>query len=772
MQRTLAPAIALTALSLVALAGEPVQGTVTPRQLLERAAYAENNQHDLAAAEAGYREASAAAAKAGDAAVAKEADAALERVLGRRGQGAPPKETLPKPALELLHEALQHEFGQRWNRAADLALYGDILVPILERMTQQPRSAEIRIDGGQDSIENAPLFAVATLAAMDSAKAQAALAKVLESKDPIFRREAVSLIPSRHVELLLRAMDDAVPAVRDWAVGKFKDSKDPRALEPMLRAARAGNFGALRWLAGVAPRKAYEILASGQTPDANLSDLLGEIQQAWRGTGSLDDLQFLLERADGVSPDANIAKQCADLLVWGRTEQQGGPLQLSRANQVKVHEAARKFPRKFAEPWLMGTDTDLCVGTALAIARSGKERLDPDTDVLLANLLSPRNNKIAITTSELLLELYAAIGPRTDFSNPSSGHAARAISRQIVKASEAAGEEQVFANFAKLLGAAERNLLADDAKNWCSVVLQRHKGSSQPLPESYRVVAEWLMGLSDSAMVNSGLYLSHSTNDPAAVERALTLVESADLLQGSSTAGRVFFAAAELHGKDTEAMLWKRLEPARQGGVALQRARRLAYLVQYLPSRQVSADFVRRGLAEKLPPELCGDLLESLLENENASEPVLALAVEVVPQLSRWNPNLTVYAIRAFREALYEPAIPLLGEALRDRNATVRSEAQDTFAAFRVQREALEEFQAWMNISNEQRSTTTELVKLLSSPQRDVVLGAVKALGVLRAPTALPELVKLLGNGDAELKAAVLAAIDACGGGSKPEESK
>lgn len=764
MQRTLPTAIALTALSLVSLASEPVQGTVTPRQLLERAAYAENNQHDLGAAEKGYREASAAAAKAGDAAVAKEADAALERVLGRRGQGTPPEETLPKPALELLDEAHQHEFGLRWNRASDLALYGDVLVPILERMTQQPGSVEMKIDGVPDAFENAPLFAVATLAAMDSAKAQAALAKVLESKDPIFRREAVSLIPSRHVELLLRAMDDAVPAVRDTAVGKFKDTKDPRALEPMLRAARAGNFGALRWLAGAAPRKAYEILAGGQTPEADLADLLEELQQAWRDSGSLDDLPFLLERADGVSPDANVAKHCAELLVRGRSDQSGGPLQLSRANQLKLHEAFRKFPRKFAELWILGTDTDLCVSTAIALAKNGKEKLDPDTDLLLANLLAPRNNKVAITTSELLLELYAAIGPRTDFANPSSGHAARAVSRQIVKASEAAGEEEVFANFAKLLGPAERNLLAEDARNWCNVVFQRHKGSSQPLPASYRVVAEWLMGLRDSTMVNSGLYLSNETNDPMAVERALTLVEDSDSMRGSDTAGRVFLAAAQLHGQDTSTLLWERLEAARQGGVDLQRALRLTYLVQYLPSRELSADFVRRSMKEQLPTVICADLLESLLGNENAGEPVLALAVELVPVLARENPNLTTYAIRAFREALYEPAIPLLGEALRDRNAHVRSEAQDTFAAFRVQREALEEFQAWMNISKEQRSTTTELVQLLASPKRDVVLGAVKALGALRAPTALPELVKLLERDDAELKQAVLAAIDACGG--------
>ncbi|MCY3002284.1 MAG: hypothetical protein NTV21_10820 [Planctomycetota bacterium] len=772
MQRTLPTAIALTALSLLALASDPTQGTVTPRQLLERAAYAENNQHDLDAAEKGYREASAAAAKAGDAAVAKEADAALARVLGRRGQGTPPKETLPPQALDILYEALDLERRNAWGGAADLALYGDVVVPILERMTQQPRNVEIELDGNQGSFDNAPLFAVKTLAAMDSAKAHAALAKVLEGRDPIFRREAVSMVQPRHVELLLRAMDDAVPAVRDAAVAKLKDTKDPRALEPMLRAARTGNYTALIWLAGFAPRKAYEIVASGQVPERDLAELSGQLASVWRSSGNLEDLPFLLERADGVSPDSGTARLFAEQLVWGRSEQSGGPLQLSRANQLKVHEAFRKIPRKFAEPWLLGTDTDLCVGTALAITKNGKEKLDPETDLLLANLLAPRSNKAAITTSELLLQLYAAIGPRTDFANPSSGHAARAISRQIVKASEAVGEEGVFANFAKLLGPAERNLLAEDAKNWCSVVLQRHRGNSQPLPESYRVVADWLMGLSDSGMVNSGLYLGNETNDPAAVERALTLVEGSDALRGSDTAGHVFLEAGQLHGKDTLALLWTRLEAARQGGVGLQRARRLAYLVQYLPSPEISADFVRRGMKEQLPPVLCADLLECLLENENAGEPVLALAVELVPQLSREIPNLMVYAIRAFREALYEPAIPLLGEALRDRNADVRREAQETFAAFRVQREALEEFQAWMNISKEQRSTTTELVKLLASPQRDVVLGAAKALGALRAPSALPELVKLLGNADAELKAAVMAAIDACGGAGKPEESK
>lgn len=771
MQRTLAPALAFTALSLVALAGEPTQGAVTPRQLLERAAYAENNQHDLAAAEKGYREASAAAAKAGDAVVTKEADAALARVLARLGQGAAPQAVkLPEPALELLLNAADLQRMNQWNYAGDLALYGEGVIPVLEQMIE--RSTESSYDYGGVTYRNAPIFAVATLAEMEIPRADAVLEKILSVRDPIFRRQAVGFLKPRNIELLLRAMDDAVPAVRDVAVRELRTSTDSRAIEPMTRVARAGSQDALQWLAEVAPRVAYEIVDNGALPNAKLEDIHGSIERAWRLRGSFEDLAFLLERADGRSQNSSVARRCAEQLIFGRGEQNGGPLQLSRANQLKVHEIFRKFPRKFAEPWLFGTDTDLCVGTALALVKAGKEKLDPDTDALLANLLTPRNNKSAITSSEQLLDLYALIGPRTDFANPSSGLAARAVSRQIVKASEAPGEEAVFAQFAKLLGPAERNLLADDARNWCGQVLHRHQSSAQPLPESYRVVAEWLMGLPDSSVMNAGLYLSDATNDPTVVERALTLVEGSDSMQGSDRAGQIFYTAAQLRGTNTVAMLWKRIEPARQGGVALQRARRLAYLVRYFPKPEAPAEFLRRALQEKLPLALCADMLFCLLDGGNPSEPSLAIAVELLPVLRNESPDLMTTAIQCFREALYEPAIPLLGEALRDRDENVRLEAQSTFAAFRVQREALEEFEAWMNISKEQRSTTAELVKLLASPQRDVVLGAVKALGALRAPAALPELVKLLGNGDVELKAAVMAAIDACGGAPKPEDTK
>ena len=57
----------------------------SPRDLLERAHYAEDHEHDLAAAKAGFEAALAAARAAEDAQVAAEAEAALRAVRVRLG---------------------------------------------------------------------------------------------------------------------------------------------------------------------------------------------------------------------------------------------------------------------------------------------------------------------------------------------------------------------------------------------------------------------------------------------------------------------------------------------------------------------------------------------------------------------------------------------------------------------------------------------------------------------------------------------------------------
>ena len=70
---------------------------------------------------------------------------------------------------------------------------------------------------------------------------------------------------------------------------------------------------------------------------------------------------------------------------------------------------------------------------------------------------------------------------------------------------------------------------------------------------------------------------------------------------------------------------------------------------------------------------------------------------------------------------------------------------------------------AWTATASEARTTIDELLKLTESPNVDVVVGAVKALGALKASAAYPKLVRLLERKDPEIKTAVQAALDKLG---------
>ena len=140
---------------------------------------------------------------------------------------------------------------------------------------------------------------------------------------------------------------------------------------------------------------------------------------------------------------------------------------------------------------------------------------------------------------------------------------------------------------------------------------------------------------------------------------------------------------------------------------------------------------------------------------------VLELVLELTPRVAPHLTDTRLQILSLFADTLYQPAMPLLGEALRDSNAQIRSRAQEALQQFRQQREAMEEFGTWMQAARQQASTTAQLIELLQSQDRAVVLGAVRALGTIKARNALPELVKLLARNDAELTSAVEAAIAA-----------
>ena len=116
-----------------------------------------------------------------------------------------------------------------------------------------------------------------------------------------------------------------------------------------------------------------------------------------------------------------------------------------------------------------------------------------------------------------------------------------------------------------------------------------------------------------------------------------------------------------------------------------------------------------------------------------------------------------------FGNELYQPAVQVLGQALEDSDDRVRQAARAAFQKFKAQREAMEEFKAWMSTDKAARDSTAQLVALLENPNKDVVLGAVRSLATLKAKSALPALVKLLEKNDPDVKKAVQDAITKIG---------
>jgi len=122
--------IALSTVAIFALVVGPalaIQST-NARGLFEQASYAAHQRHDLQAAERGYQEALVAAQTAQDTPVIAEAKAALDRLRQRSGAAAAQSGEVPEGAIKLLQLAAAESSNAA--RASDLALYGDVLVPL------------------------------------------------------------------------------------------------------------------------------------------------------------------------------------------------------------------------------------------------------------------------------------------------------------------------------------------------------------------------------------------------------------------------------------------------------------------------------------------------------------------------------------------------------------------------------------------------------------------------------------------------------------------
>jgi len=267
------------------------------------------------------------------------------------------------------------------------------------------------------------------------------------------------------------------------------------------------------------------------------------------------------------------------------------------------------------------------------------------------------------------------------------------------------------------------------------------------LKEAYRV---------DREQRHNALSKMNQIGDPACIPEAVDAL--GDDQENARALGDALLGAIVLNDEATGWPVLSRL----LGELPPDRIRYVTRAARAVPPAKVAAR-AEELLAAGGAPERREELVELVLSLAHTPE-TLGFMVKHFASL---NDTLKARSIAAFKNTLHEPAIDLIGVALKDNSAKVRDAAREALFAFREHREALEEFKRWKTGDSEARASISELVALLESKDQDVVQGAVRALGALKAKAALPSLVKLLARDDKDLKAAVNDAITKIGEGGE-----
>lgn len=770
----------------------------TARALLERAAYAEEHERNFAAAAELYARAAEMASKAGDAATEASAQSARAAVLARTGQaqrsdakfstsGASPQ------LMRLLAEGSQ--LAPATERSSMIFFpaseSGASAVPWLEQMfstrvplaTGDPATAWI-LNSPQvpSQILPNPKFAVYALARIDAPEATAALERCYASPDPLIRIAVVSSASAnRHRALLQRALNDPAPSIAEMAVKQSRNVRDLALAEPMELAAKRGFKHAADWLCDNAPERALAFVEDRSTP----------LDLRVRATDQLGQGRLL-------APSVDTARR---LLQLGR-ESGEERLRATALLALGKHFGAARWQKA-------GGDLREPVG-ALVIAEL--ERQPSVAFLKLLASIGPDATPQALLRAmkqlgtPLAPEIVAAVGECIDHAPFSTSAAAFGrwveFLRQLpnlglVESGPQPFSVQVVNRLASLAPSAPLDALIDGAHglsgqsriDYCGVLLRRLRTelqqdgrgpsakSSAPLDPSVlklalavmaifpkdggKDVAACLTRLGDVERLPLAfdLYCNREISDSTDISPTIR-----QLIASNPRRGVALLEARLANLPMQESKVQQRLgklgyaSEDRQG-IAQDDPAAVVRVIGFLPSDQALALF-RAWYPKLASPDLRRVLHETLV-GFIWGEEALAETVRLYPEFQE--AITRKHAVDRFGSELVEDAVPLLGQALRDPDEYVRKAAQEASAAFKKQREALEEFTAWSNASQAQRESIAELVKLLESSNREVVLGAVRSLAAVRASTALPALVKLLERNDPELKKAVQDAISRVG---------
>mgnify|MGYP002777265287 FL=1 len=737
--------------------------TQTPRALLERGALAEEQQRDFAGAQKLYEQAEAAAKAAGDTKTAAEASAAKERVLARQGATTPGvakpdealQEQLRQRAIRLLSDlrGIDHPGVARSNVGGLIDL-GPAIADVLEQALHGA--------GGLTSDKAPPYAAAAALAGMDTADTDRRLVRAYESPDPIVRKAVVGVAKApRFFELNLRAANDAVASIRTDATSMLLNSSDARAAEFIAKLARDGSAPAMEWLARHAPQRCVALAEDAAIHVEWRTHALKSLEVS--DSAQLTPLQARLARLVRLNAGASNS-----LAAAARKAANGAPELEPAQREALLPELERELLAIDSldfDSWAIArlqvnasSRTEDAFRAAFERRRSSGSTKDLDNLVYFAErLLSER-----VDTAQF--ERWAALALAAPSNWPSfTAHSSSRTARF---------EEYLLDHLASASSAAQ---LPAWTALWARVPDTHRAAYTRAFLQLLRKLlysdAEFALPSDVAPLLRFALEQSIQIGGRSPLGEVMTRFELYDLLGTLAAAPRKTLDSGiaqyvlELGKRNPKAV-----NQALRGGLASLAAQpslsdenehALFWLFSVAP--QANAVALWRDIWKDAAPGARSTLLEVLVKNEFPAERD-TLLVELYPQIEALAPHMRSPALNRFGWGLVEAALPILEREIRSPDGDVRAAAMEVADKFRKHREAVAEFEAWRKAVTVEETTIAELSKLLDNRNRDVVLGAVKALAILRARPALPALVKLLEREDKELQAAVKAAIDTIGG--------
>jgi len=438
----------------------------------------------------------------------------------------------------------------------------------------------------------------------------------------------------------------------------------------------------------------------------------------------------------------------------------------SEGDLQRLYEIAVKYRAAWSVQLVGLGDPERAIATLRRFVRDTPDKLEPVLDLavhtaLKARLATPR------TLAEVV-DLALDLQDKTDIDAPGQHALHNAVNIALLAPAVTAAQARKEKIRLWLgLRPSVRKAHVDDVARWISAELRGGTSVAVParLSADFAALVRPLLELQRGPATQQALAILTTLPEPISLAELLALAAEFGQIseQGGLAAQRS--ATGEPAEVAREFSVYWAVAPANT--VATERAVRVARLVAEIPAPlRVAA--VRAALELELAPETATQLSYSLLAPFDAQQDASADALDLALALAKRMPTSEVKArlmlFRHIQSTLHEPGVPFLGEALRSKQAEIRLAAQGAFEALRAQREALEEFEVWIALTKEQRSTTQQLIELLDSRKREVVLGAVSSLGAIKATSALPALVRLLEGDDEELKRAIRDAIARIGG--------